>query len=142
MGLSKEVRRVTAEEPAPPGATPTARLLYNPSGSDAGTDEYKGRPRYYELIADGQAQAVVTTVTHQRRRRLPPPSTDWWTSGSTGWACRVLPLADQDLGYESTPCADSPMERPARVACDRRLVRVRRPLPRHRYRGRLPRGHH
>ncbi|MFI9323284.1 hypothetical protein ACIGXI_26385 [Kitasatospora aureofaciens] len=28
------------------GLRPTAHLLYNPSGSDAGIGEYKGRPRY------------------------------------------------------------------------------------------------
>ncbi|MFJ7250118.1 hypothetical protein ACIQWA_36540 [Kitasatospora sp. NPDC098652] len=43
--------------------TPAAHLLYQPSGTDSGLAEYSGRPRYYELVADGEHPIVVTTVT-------------------------------------------------------------------------------
>ncbi|MET9402098.1 hypothetical protein [Kitasatospora sp. NPDC002965] len=42
---------------------PGAYLLYQPSGTDSGLAEYAGRPRYYELVADGEYRVVVTTVT-------------------------------------------------------------------------------
>ncbi|MET9183111.1 hypothetical protein ABZX88_33620 [Kitasatospora aureofaciens] len=87
--------------------TPTARLLYNPSGSDAGTAEYKGRPRYYELIAEGEAPTVVTTVTQlaQLLERLADGSPldddeyDPWEGADDG----ADPIDHKDLDYDDEP---------------------------------------
>ncbi|MGK4586207.1 hypothetical protein [Kitasatospora sp. HPMI-4] len=87
--------------------TPSARLLYQPSGKDAGTAEYAGRPRYYELIADGEAPTVVTTVTQLAQflerladgRPLHDDEYDPWEGADDG----ADPIDHKDLDYDDEP---------------------------------------
>lgn len=75
--------------------THAAHLLYNPSGTDAGTAYYNGRPRYYELVADGEHPTVITTLTQL---------TDLLARHADG---RPLDASDEDDPWTPAPDRDA-----------------------------------